>query len=93
MNLTETMHNAAADKSRGSGTKKRLGQLGKKVKSIDMFGQGVGFKIGGGKATHQTYFGSLFTLFVIVITGTYAFKRYTVMSGYEDTVFQTQTEL
>ena len=85
MKHTETMNQATADKS--SGAKKRLGQLGRKVKSLDMFGKGVGFNIGGGKATHQTYFGSLFTLLVIVITGTYAFKRYTVMSGYEDTVF------
>ena len=87
MKLTETMNKATADKSRGGGAKKRLGQLGEKAKSIDMFGEGVGFNIGGGKATHQTYFGSLFTLLVIVITGAYAFKRYTVMSGYEDTVF------
>ena len=68
-------------------------KLGKKAKSIDMFGEGVGFNIGGGKSTHQTYFGSILTLVVLVITGTYTFKRYTVMSGYQDTVFQTSTQL
>ena len=72
--------------SRGS-ARKRLGQLGKKAKSFDMFGEGVGFNIGEGQATHKTYFGSLLTLAVIVITVTYAFKRYTVMSKYADTVF------
>ena len=62
-------------------------KLGKKIKSIDMFGEGVGFNIGNGGSTHQTYFGSIFSLVVIVITFTYTLKRYSVMSGYEDTVF------
>ena len=30
---------------------------------------------------------------VIVITATYAFKRYAVMSEYGDTAFQTSTEI
>ena len=68
-------------------------KLGNKIKSADIFGEGVGFNIGGGSSTHQTYFGSLLTLVVLVITGTYTFKKYTVMSGYQDTVFQTSTQL
>ena len=82
----------------GQNTRKKsvasdIKKLGKKIKSIDMFGEGVGFSIGDGKATHQSYFGSLLTLVVIVITATYTFKRYSVMSGYEDTVFQTWKKL
>lgn len=53
--------------------------MANKVKSIDIFGESVGFNIGGGKSTHQTYFGSLLTLAVIIITSTYAFQRYTIM--------------
>ena len=87
----ETNKKSGAD-SRG-GARKRLGQLGKKAKSIDMFGEGVGFNIGGGKETHKTYVGSILTLMVIMITATYIFKRYSVVSGYEDTLFQTSTEL
>ena len=64
-----------------------LERLGSRVKSIDIFGEGVGFNIGGGRSTYQTYFGSFLTLVVIVITSTYAFNRYTIMSEYGDTVF------
>ena len=64
----------------------RLQKLGSKVKSLDIFGEGVGFSIRDGKSTHTTYFGSLMTLLLIVITGTYTFKRYNVMAEYGDTV-------
>ena len=57
-----------------------------------MFGEGIGFNIGEGKTTHHTYLGSLLKLVVIVITLTYTFKRYEVMSQYADTVFQTSKE-
>ena len=73
-------------------TKKKVGsaqKLGNKIKSIDAFGEGVGFNIGEGKQTHQTYFGSVLTLITIVITFTYAFKRYIVMSEYGDTSYQS----
>ena len=71
----------------------RLQKLGKKVKSLDIFGEGVGFNIGDGQSTHTTYFGSLLTLAIIVITFTYALKRYNVMIEYGDTVVQTITEV
>ena len=82
-------------RSKDNTNKKRVAdgmhKLGRKIKSIDAFGEGVGFNIGDGQSTHTTYFGSLLTLAILVITGTYAFKRYNVMKEYGDTVFQTVT--
>ena len=69
----------------------KLQKLGNKIKSIDIFGEGVGLNIGDGQSTHTTYFGSLLTLAILVITGTYGFKRYNVLKEYGDTVFQTVT--
>ena len=54
---------------------------------MDIFGEGVGFNIGGDSSTHQTFFGSLLTLVIIAITATYAFKRYKILSNYGDTTF------
>ena len=62
-------------------------KLGNRIKSVDIFGESVGFNIGGETSTHKTYFGSLLTLVIIAITVTYAFKRYNVMSDYGDTTF------
>ena len=71
--------------------KKNSFELGRKVKSLDIFGEGVGFNIGGGQNSHKTYLGSLLTLVIIVICGTYAFKRYTVLKKYSDTTYQTSS--
>ena len=56
--------------------KRQIGLLGAKAKSIDIFGEGVSFNIGGQGQTFKTYCGSLLTLSLIVITATYATKRF-----------------
>ena len=65
----------------------RFQELGDKIKSLDSFGEGVTFNIGDGETTHKSYLGSILTLMVFVIVATFGFKRYTVMSNYEETVF------
>ena len=87
MQRTENKNKAADSSIRSHRARKRLGQLGQKEKCFDIFGKGVKFNIGDGQSTHKTYFGSLLALACIVITATYAFKRYTVMSKYGDTTF------
>ena len=66
--------------------------IGKRIKSIDIFGEGVGFNIGGEDTQFQTYLGSFLTLAVMVITFTYAFKRYSILREYGDTVHQSSLE-
>ena len=65
---------------------KSLQKLGNKVKMVDIFGEGISFNLGRNQTKYKTYLGSILTLAVIVITSTYAFKRYSVMIEYGDTV-------
>ena len=57
--------------------------LGGRIKSLDSFGEGVGFQIKGSSA-NKTYLGSIMSLLVTIVTLTYAYKRYLVMVEYGD---------
>lgn len=69
-----------------------LEQLGNKMKSIDIFGEDVTFNIAR-SSTHKTYLGSFLTLVFLVITATYAIKRYNILSNFGDTVYLTSSEV
>ena len=66
---------------------KNLEKLGNKVKEVDIFGEGISFNIGRNQSKYKTYLGSILTLAVIIITSTYAFKRYSIMLDFGDTVY------
>ena len=56
------------------------------MKSLDIFGVGIGFNIAG-KHKSYSYLGALLTIYVFMITGLYAFKRYTIMVNLNDTTY------
>ena len=69
----------------------RNSKLGFTCKSIDLFGGGVGFTIGG-SSTHKSCFGAVLTLAIIVVTLSYAVNRAQTMAEFGDTVHQTTEE-
>lgn len=61
-------------------------------KSLDMFGEGIGFSIYG-RGVHQSYLGALVSLIAIVVTLSYALDRAQTMLEYNDTTHQeTRTD-
>jgi len=59
-----------------------------KIKSIDMFGEDVGFYANGRSKTYTSWCGTLFTLLVIFFCFTYLYKRALDMFAYTETNFQ-----
>lgn len=55
------------------------------MKAFDIFGEGVSFEYDG-KSTHRSYLGSLLSIGIIVITISYAVRRFLVMQDRADTV-------
>ena len=58
--------------------KSRVSQLGSLVKSFDLFGESIGFRVDG-KSTYGSYIGAICSLAVIIVTLSYAAKRLEVM--------------
>ena len=56
-------------------------------KSLDLFGEGIGFTVGG-NGTHRTCFGACLSLIAIVVTISYAQDRFKTMLAYGDTTQQ-----
>ena len=69
------------------GTSSALDKFSSKFKSLDLFGESVGFTIRG-NGTHQTFFGAFLSLFAIVVTISYAQDRLKTMFAYGDTTYQ-----
>ena len=74
---------------RNTGNPKNF-KIGNAVKSIDLFGEGLGFTIGG-SSTHKSYLGAFLTLCIIVVTLSYAIDRAQTMMAFGDTVHQGTT--
>jgi len=51
------------------------------VKSIDIFGESIGFEIGGGR-THKTLLGAAVSLAIIVLTASYTLTQFNTMKDY-----------
>ena len=62
--------------------------MGKALKSLDFFGEGIGFSIEG-QGTHHSWLGALLSLFAIVVTFSYALNRADTMAKFGDTSHQT----
>ena len=60
-------------------------KLAQTVKAFDIFGESVAFEYDG-KSTYRSYLGSLLSIGIIVITLSYAVKRFIVMQDRADTV-------
>ena len=60
--------------------------IGNKVKSLDFFGQRVGFELGG-RQTLNSYLGALLSVLIIAISLFYAVGRFETMLKYGDTVY------
>lgn len=65
---------------------------GKAFRSLDLFGESVGFLIEG-KATHQSILGAFVSLVAIVVTLSYFLDRTQTMLEFGDTVHQTTEEV
>ena len=65
--------------------------MGNSYKLLDLFGETVGFTVNG-LSSHRTCAGSLVSLIMVMITATYAFDKFRIMMGREDTSFQQVTE-
>ena len=63
--------------------------IGDKIKSFDIFASGINFNVDGKEKANQSYLGTAMTVILMVLTCTYAFRRYNVMVEYGDTVHQT----
>ena len=74
-----------------SSLKKYGRALGEKVKSFDSFGESISLKMEG-QSTHKTYLGSFLSILIIAITYTYVYKRYVVMTEFDDSTHQTTFE-
>ena len=61
--------------------------LGDKFKSLDFFGQTVGFQIAG-KGSLNSYLGALVSLLISAVSLFYAVGRFETMLAYGDTVYQ-----
>ena len=70
----------------------KLNKLGAALKSFDLFGKGVSFEIEG-RSTKATYLGALISLTIIIITISYAARRFEIMKEYNDTTYQETTTL
>ena len=56
------------------------------LRKVDIFGESVAFSIGD-ETSVKSLLGSVMTILVTVVTLMYAWNRFTVMVGYEDTRF------
>ena len=73
---------------------KRSELFAARAKSIDMFEESIGFSMDKkGNASNKSVLGALLSLIVIVISTTYAVKRYGVMVNFEDTVHSQVEEI
>ena len=62
------------------------------VKSIDIFGDSVGFTVNNGSSTYQTWTGTFVSIVIQILVIIYAVKKFTIMTNYEDTNFQSILE-
>lgn len=65
--------------------------LGALIKSVDFFGQSVGFEVAG-SGTLNSFLGALLSLSIVVITLFYATDRFETMIDYGDTTYQSVKE-
>ena len=64
-----------------------FGRLSSTFKRIDLFGETVEFQIDG-KASYGSLMGAVLSILVLVVTLSYAFKRFNVMTTFGDTFHQ-----
>ena len=62
------------------------------MKSIDIFGQGIGFTVGEGNEKRKTWCGFFITVVVTILILTYGGVKFNTMIHREDTNFQTETK-
>lgn len=60
--------------------------FGDRLKSLDFFGQTVGFEIGGQRSLNS-YLGALLSLMITAVSLFYAVGRFETMLEYGDTVY------
>ncbi len=65
--------------------------LGSLIKSVDFFGQSIGFEVAG-RGTLNSFLGALLSLSIVVITLFYATDRFETMIDYGDTTYQSVKE-
>ena len=64
-----------------------------KIKQLDLFGEDVGFTVGDGGRSYNTWFGTLMTVFIYIIIGLYGYKKFSDLTDYSNTVYMTNQEL
>ena len=65
-----------------------LSSLGSLIKSVDFFGQSIGFEVAG-RGTLNSFLGALLSLLIVVITLFYATDRFETMIDFGDTTYQS----
>ena len=65
-------------------SKARGGDLGNKLKGLDMFGSNPSFDIDG-RSTLNSYTGSLISIFIVLVSLTYLSSRTYIWFNYGDT--------
>ncbi len=65
--------------------------LGSLIKSVDFFGQSIGFEVAG-RGTLNSFLGALLSLSIVVITLFYATDRFETMIDYGDTTYLSVKE-
>ena len=72
-------------------SKEKETKTGKRIKSLDFFGQSPGFMINGA-SRKGTYLGALLSLVVLILTLSYGIRQAEVMINLADTAHQTAIE-
>ncbi len=65
--------------------------LGEKVKSFDLFSQGIGFDIEG-RAGLSSYLGAVLSIVITLVTIFYGWSRFETLQEKGDTVYQSVLE-
>ena len=69
-----------------------MGRLGDLFKSIDLYGESIGFEIGG-ESSFTSYLGAFVTLIILVITFSYAIQCFETMRFYQDTTHLSSLDI
>ena len=66
-------------------------RIGEKIKSFDLFSQGVGFEIAGSGGL-QSFLGAILSFMIVFVTIFYAYGRFDVLYQRGDTMYQSVLE-